>query len=251
MAKLTRTATNAGHQSLLYRDVAAKLRERIANGEYKTNAKLPSLYDLVEEFKVSQISVRHALRELSNEGLVYGEQGRGFFIKPKGVIHRVFAADAEHSIGDEIKRAGFEPRIKELKLSRLAADSDIASRLQIDQGTKVWRSQKLVYASDEPVSLHFLYMTEQMSERFKDHLNDTFAFAMLKRARLNVATSRFGFAATALSAEYADLFEKSVGFPMGVVYFTPLSKNKKPLLTGTTIYRSDRFVFEVDVQALS
>lgn len=250
MSKLQRPLPKgSGRQSLLYRDVAEKLRTRIASGKYPPNTKLPSLYDLVDEFKVSEISVRRALRELSYEGLVYGEQGRGIFIKPKGVIHRVFAADAEHTIGDEIERAGFTPKVKELKSNRIAADGDISSRLQIDQGTKIWRHQKLVYANDEPVSLHFLYLTDEMSERLKDQLTHTFAFAMLKRARLIVGKSRFGFASTALSAEYSELFEIPAGFPMGVVYFTPLSKSEKPFLTGTTIYRSDRFVFEVDVQA--
>ncbi|MDB5552253.1 MAG: GntR family transcriptional regulator [Rhizobium sp.] len=253
MAKLQRPPLQkrVGRQSLLYRDVAEKLRNRITNETYPPNSKLPSLYDLVNEFQVSEISVRRALRELSYEGLVYGEQGRGIFIKPKGVIHRVFAADADHTIGDEIERAGFRPTVKELKSDRIAADGDIASRLQIKKGTKIWRLQKMVYANEEPVSLHFLYLTDQMSKRLKDQLPQTFAFAMLKHARLIVAKSRFGFASTALSAEYAALFEMPAGFPMGIVHFTPLSKSEKPFLTGTTIYRSDRFIFEVDVQALS
>ncbi|MBB5055231.1 MULTISPECIES: GntR family transcriptional regulator [Afipia] len=251
MAKLQRPLLpkGSGRHSLLYRDVAEKLRLRIASGKYLPNSKLPPLSDLVEEFKVSEISVRRALRELSYEGLVYGEQGRGIFIKPKSVIHRVFAADAEHTIGDEIERAGFKPTVKELKRDQIAADGEIASRLRIVQGTKIYRHQKLVYANEEPVSLHFLYLTDEMFERLKDQLNHGFAFAMLKRARLNVAKSRFGFASTALSAEYSALFEMPAGFPMGVVYFTPLSKSEKPFLTGTTIYRSDRFVFDVDVHA--
>lgn len=236
-------------RSTLYHEVAEKLRSRIISGKYAPQSKLPSLYDLVEEFQVSEISVRRAVRELSYEGLVYSEQGRGVFIKPKGVIHRVFAADAEHTIGDEIRRAGFEPAVKDLKSSLLAADAEIASRLRIKVGEKVWCRQKMVYADREPVSLHFLYLTNDMLERLKDQLADTFVFAMLKNAGLPVAKSRFGFASTALSSDFAKLFEMPAGFPMGVVYFTPLSKSAKPYLTGTTIYRSDRFVFEVDVQA--
>lgn len=249
MAKLHRPLLPKGKQALLYREIAEKLRSRIASGKYSPNSKLPPLSELVEEFKVSQISVRRALRELSYEGLVYGEQGRGIFIKPKSVIHRVFAADAEHTMGDEIERAGFRPTVRELKRDRIASDGEIASRLRITPGTKICRHQKLVYANEEPVSLHFLYLTDEMSERLKDQLNHGFAFAMLKRARLTVAKSRFGFASTALSAEYSTLFEMPAGSPMGIVYFTPLSRSEKPFLTGTTIYRSDRFVFEVDVEA--
>jgi DNA-binding GntR family transcriptional regulator len=238
---------NGGGRALLYRDVATKLRARIIEGVYPPNAKLPSLYDLVGEFQVSAISVRRALRDLAYEGLVYGEQGRGVFVKPKSVIHRVFAADTERSIGDEIRRAGFEPTIKELRHDRIKADEETAERLHIKPGTKIHRHQKVVYADSEPVSFHLLYFTDEIAPRLKKDLATTFVFRMLKRARLHVQRSRFEFASIALANELSTLFNAPAGFPMGAVYFTPLGKGGKPLLTGLTIFRSDRFIFEVDI----
>src|ERR1700693_3617932 len=105
--KIKAAASKIVEREFLYRDVASRLRERITSGKYPPNPKLPSLYDLVDEFEVSAISVRRALRELNYEGLIYGEQGRGVFVKAKAVIHRVLAADADRSIRDEIARAGF------------------------------------------------------------------------------------------------------------------------------------------------
>jgi Transcriptional regulators len=234
-------------RAFLYRDVASKLRKRISAGTYSPNAKLPSLHDLVEEFDVSAISVRRALRELAYEGLIYGEQGRGVFVKPKSVIHRVIATNAERSIGDEIARAGFKPTIKELKYDRVEADDETAGRLLVAPATKIHRHQKLVLADAEPVSLHFLYFTDDIAPRLKLYLADTFVFRMLELARLHAHQTRFEFAAMALSDKYSALFKKPAGFPMGVLNFTPVTKNGKPILTGSTIFRSDRFVFEVAV----
>ncbi len=112
---------NGEEKSFIYRDVALKIRERIISGKYRPNTKLPSLHDLITEFDVSTISVRRALKELASEGLIYGEQGRGVFVKPKSVIHRVLPVDSNSSTGDEIARAGFTPHIKELKRDRVGS----------------------------------------------------------------------------------------------------------------------------------
>jgi GntR family transcriptional regulator len=239
-----RSDSRTGSRAFLYRDVAIKLRERITAGIYSPNAKLPSLNDLVDEFNVSAISVRRALRELSYEGLIYGEQGRGVFVKPKSVIHRVIVTNAERSIGDEIERAGFKPTIMELSFDRVKADDETAVRLHVAPGTKVQRHQKLVLANSEPVSLHVLYFTDKIAARLKKYLATTFVFRMLERAHFRVHQTRFEFAALALNNDHSALFKKSAGFPMGVLHFTPLTKAGKPILTGTTLFCSDRFVFE-------
>jgi GntR family transcriptional regulator len=234
-------------REFLYRDVASRLRERITSGKYPPNSKLPSLYDLVDEFEVSAISVRRALRELNYEGLIYGEQGRGVFVKAKAVIHRVLAADADRSIGDEIARAGFAPKIKGLRHDQIKADEDIAQRLGLKPGTKIHRHQKMAYADAEPVSLHFLYFPDLIADRLKENLGRAFVFRLLERAKIKVERLKFEFGAAALAAAHSEIFRLPAGFPMGLIYFTPMAKGNKPILTGLTIYRSDRFVFEINV----
>jgi len=234
-------------KALLYLEVAAELRSRITSGRYPPNSKLPTLYDLVQEFGVSAISVRRALRELSYEGLIVGEQGRGIFVKPKSVIHRVFAVDSAQSIGDSIRHAGFMPRIQELKTDRIKADADLARRLQVTAGTRLNRHQKLVFADNAPVSLHFLYFTEEIAPKLRQEIGKSFAFSILKHAGFLVRGAHCEFGSLGLPGEYAQMFAEMPGFPMGLVHFTPVLKEGKPPLTGMTIFRSDRFVFEVDV----
>lgn len=247
VTKPKRTAPKFGERELLYRDVATKIRDRIKTGKYPPKSKLPSLYELVDEFSVSAISVRRALKELNYEGLVYGEQGRGVFVKAKGVIHRVLAAGTDRSIGDEIARAGFEPRIKELRQDRIKAEDEIAERLRIKPGTRICRHQKLAFADDEPVSLHFLYYPETIAQRLRDGIGSAFVFRLLEQSGFAVKHSLFDFGAAALSSDHAQIFDLPAGFPMGLIHFTPMEAGDKPILTGVTIYRSDRFLFEINV----
>lgn len=63
-----------------YEMIADALRRRIASGEF-TDGRLPSTSELRKEFSVSYGSVRTAILILKAEGVVYGRQGEGVFVK--------------------------------------------------------------------------------------------------------------------------------------------------------------------------
>lgn len=239
------TSTASAKKPLIYQEIAKELREHIASGRYQPDTKLPSLYELTAEFNVSTISVRRALKELTSEGLIYGEQGRGVFVRPKAVIHRVLPADSNSSTGDEIARAGFLPRILEVSSEIVSASEDIAQRLNVKPGTRIYCHRKMVFADSQPVSFHTLYFPRKIVNRLKSKLHTMFIFQVLHEVDISVEKTKFEFGATALASEHIDLFRLPVGYPMGVVYFTPLDKAGAPILVGVTLYRSDRFLYEM------
>jgi DNA-binding GntR family transcriptional regulator len=240
------TPSTAG-RSFLYGDVALELRRRIARGVYPSHSKIPSLSDLTREFKVSAITIRRALHELMYEGLVVGHQGLGIFVTPRQRIHRVVAP--ERSFGDEIRRAGFEPRIKEIDFRPEAADADVAERLGIPEGTLVYRHEKLVFADADPVSLHRLYLPAALAERLRPDLTDDFIFRVLDKHGIDVGEWKIAFTASTLSEEAARLFGRlPLGFPMINIWHTPYGVDGTAIVTGVTFSRPDRFIIEVTVR---
>lgn len=78
------------------RDVARRLRRRIADGAYRPHSFLPSERELAQLLNTSRVTVATALRELEQEGLVSRTPGRGTRVLPLldrlkqpriGVIH--------------------------------------------------------------------------------------------------------------------------------------------------------------------
>lgn len=63
-----------------YIQIADLMRQRIARGQWPIGEQLPSLEDLVEEFGVSRVTVRQAMTQLAQAGLVSRQQGRGTFV---------------------------------------------------------------------------------------------------------------------------------------------------------------------------
>ena len=64
-----------------YAQLADILRQRIARGVWSKGEMLPSIEKLMEEFSVARVTVRRAVRLLSDEGLVSPHRGRGTLIK--------------------------------------------------------------------------------------------------------------------------------------------------------------------------
>lgn len=64
-----------------YRILTEELRQRIRRGEYGPGETLPSQRALVSEYQVSLSTVRQSLGELTREGMVRAEPGRGFFVQ--------------------------------------------------------------------------------------------------------------------------------------------------------------------------
>lgn len=61
-------------------EIAQSLRTRIAEGEWGPGIRLPTERELAERFDVARNTVRRALDDLEQEGLVTREVGRGTFV---------------------------------------------------------------------------------------------------------------------------------------------------------------------------
>jgi DNA-binding GntR family transcriptional regulator len=241
------TRPKLSQNGLLYKTIALELRRRVSEGVYAPGSKLPGLRELVEEFRVSTITVRRALRELTSEGLILGQQGLGVFIKPKRTIHRLLAADPDNSIGDEIRRAGLVPEFQEGDFRQVKADADIAERLSVRVGSNIYRHEKFVSVSHEVLSQHTLHIPPALALRLRDGLTRQFIFRLLKEQNIAFTRTRFEFSSSVIDQALSPVFDLPVGFPLLQVRYTPVEADGTALLTGVTICRADMFVFDVDI----
>ncbi len=71
----------------LYSQLKNLIIDKIDSGEYTPDSKIPSEQDLCEIYDISRPTVRQAISELTNNGYLYKEKGKGTFVsKPKSAI---------------------------------------------------------------------------------------------------------------------------------------------------------------------
>jgi len=65
-----------------YLQLAARIRDAIASGQYEPRQAIPSLKTLQQETGLAMGTIQHAIQILEDEGLVYTVSGRGTFVTP-------------------------------------------------------------------------------------------------------------------------------------------------------------------------
>ncbi|WP_405525627.1 winged helix-turn-helix domain-containing protein [Streptomyces canus] len=64
----------------VWRQVAAAITTRIADGEYPVGARVPSVVELSTEFGIATSTAQKALAHLKTEGFIRAEVGLGSFV---------------------------------------------------------------------------------------------------------------------------------------------------------------------------
>jgi DNA-binding GntR family transcriptional regulator len=64
-----------------YLQIADALRQAIRNGELSPGAQIPSTNELALRYGVARNTVRSAVRELTDEGLLVARHGSGVFVR--------------------------------------------------------------------------------------------------------------------------------------------------------------------------
>lgn len=137
------------------------LRQNILERDTGNTSKLPSEEQLAKELNVSRVTIRSALKDLEQEGLVLRIHGKGTFINPEARrIQANLGAMAEFSA--VIQQNGYDPKMKLLSVRTEAATEKLAKCLNMFPGAELIRVEKLYYADKHPVILSVAWMSRQL-----------------------------------------------------------------------------------------
>ena len=130
----------------LYKRVVEALRREILDGIYPVGSQLPTEAELCETHGVSRHTVREALRQLREDGLISSRQGSGSIVtgaaSPRAFVHEL------DSISDLIQyAASMTFRVDSTEM--LKVDEELAARLQTQPGTKWLRLEGFRYANSD------------------------------------------------------------------------------------------------------
>jgi GntR family phosphonate transport system transcriptional regulator len=134
----------------LWRQIAGQIQGDISSGACKPGSQLPTEAELSTRFGVNRHTVRRALEELSRDGLVRVEQGRGSFVAEHVLDYNV---EARTRFSEWIRKHNKEPSGLIRQLRELSAERRVADGLRVRAGSKIVLLERLGFADDRPVSL--------------------------------------------------------------------------------------------------
>lgn len=141
----------------LWAQVRHDLRRRLADGEFA--AGFPSDRELVEEYGVSRHTVREALRELQDDGVLTRQRGRGTFVsdlaleQPVGPLYSLFK-----SIEDQ----GYRQDSDVLALGRIT-NPRVAERLDLEANSSLFHLRRVRRADEVPFAVDDVWMPSEIA----------------------------------------------------------------------------------------
>jgi GntR family transcriptional regulator len=97
---------NVRHEAR-YRRIARDLEEKIRAGHYAPGEALPPQRELSGSYGVTLMTLRQALRELSDDGLIVQRPGRGTFVSPPPLAYHLGSL---RSFADDLRDQGHDVR---------------------------------------------------------------------------------------------------------------------------------------------
>lgn len=133
----------------LSEDVKKHLMDYIEQMNLSRSPKLPAEQKLAEALGVSRVTIRRALDDLEQAGLLLRIHGRGTFVNPQAVQIKLNMAEGGELM-ESIKRSGYRAGEEVVRAGEYPADSMTAANLQIDEGAAVVEIEKVFYADRHP-----------------------------------------------------------------------------------------------------
>ncbi len=223
----------------LYRQLRDWIVAEIEQGAWAPGSLLPSERALGVELGVSRITVRQALRELVQEGVLESAPGKGFFVveRPSFPLHGLVSLTAlAHQRGLSVSSVVLAKR-------KVPASAGLARGLELEVGGPLLYIARLRSLDGAPVNIQRLWLPERRCPGLlDDDLDNASIFELLvERYGIEVDSAEITISARAADADERRLLELGEGVPVLTVDQRTRDRNGQPVEFSLSAHHPHRF----------
>jgi GntR family transcriptional regulator len=224
-----------------YLQIAGALRARIQAGEGSAVRRLPSEHVLRARFRVSRMTVRHALEVLKQEGLLSRHVGRGTFTSPAVPARRlrvIGSVEDMLALGDE---TWFKPLDKQV----MAAPERVAQALRLVPAAPLVRFSGVRHGDDGPFQHVTAYVPERIGRQIlEEDLSSTSVIGTVeRRLGLSVRYLEQAIEVVRCPKEVADHLDVRGGVPILRFHRTYFTDGGEPIEHAVTYQWAARYPY--------
>jgi GntR family transcriptional regulator len=230
---------------LLHRRVSRVIAEDIAAGVLAPGDRLPSERDLSEKLHVSRATVRRALADLVDEGLIESRAGRGSFVS-SGPIGE--APNALMSLSELGASRGLTTGSRVLSSDTRPATPDEAEALEIAPGAAIFALERLRLLDGTPMSLDTNLVPLAIAPVLPEiDFTSASLYETLDAAGAGPVRAIYSVQAVEADARRASLLEVAPGAPLLQTATVAYDRTGQRVELGEMIYRGDRYRFRASL----
>ncbi|MBT8155592.1 GntR family transcriptional regulator [Epibacterium ulvae] len=244
MKEYVTTNETAETSKPLYAQIAEDFARRIGKGELVPGNKLPSQTEMMARFNVSQATVRQAILNLSNQGLVIARQGKGVFVtEPKVAVD---LGDSEALANGNTATFTYEHLGSDL----IAAPDRMAEILQIEPGSHMIRCRRRLLLQDRTAGLETCNLPFDVMQTIRPEViaSADLRLELTKDVTAGPYRRNFRISAGQVTAFDAEL----IGVPTETTILqredTTVDRRGRPLLMSRSVFLADIVTLAGDAQ---
>ena len=230
--------------------ISEQLKEKIEAGHYEPGQRLPSEFDLGELFGVSRTTIRKAISNLIQQGLVRSQRGKGSFVSGHHKINISISNPMTH-FDIALREQGYEGKIQPLKFELIQASAEIANTLSVSNGASVYEQEKLIYADTTPIALEIDYFPEAIGISLMDQLQQGFTYSTLKANGISLNTGKVSLGTIPATYELTEHLNIPLGMPLLVLDFVVYAENHQPVVCGKVLSHSNWLCYTSEITDLN
>jgi len=221
---------------------------KIEDGSYVDDSLVPSERDLMEQYDVSRITIRRALDDLVSAGYLYKVHGKGTFVKGERHTQNLFSIV---SCTEDIKSMGMTPSRLVVKKGIMEASSRKRTKLNLNQGDKVFNLARIYYADQEPVNFTDTYLPSKYFSgiEINDFSNNSLYHILEKDYGVTITTATRSVEAVSSDEEISKYLQIEVGTPLilfSTVTYGVVNGREVPIEYFDCYYYTSSFKFYIN-----
>jgi DNA-binding GntR family transcriptional regulator len=225
----------------LYFQVATHIASAIESGILPPGARLENEIDLGERLSLSRPTIRRAIQELVDKGLLVRRRGIGTHVVQRPMTRTVELT----SLYDDLERGMKHPRTDLLLHEVIGANEDIAVKLSVPVGTEVLHIRRLRFADSGPLAVLENFLAPEFSQITEEELITHGLYQQMRSrgAVMSVAQQHIG--ARASNSDESHLLGITSHGPVLTMERTVYNNAGRAVEFGHHCYRPDLYSFEI------
>jgi len=224
----------------LYHQVAQGLEDAIRSGELPPGTKLDNEIDLANRLNLSRPTMRKAMDQLVQAGLLVRKRGVGTQVVGSQVRRSLELT----SLHDDLQRTGGKPATEVRDLARLPAGDEIAALLGVQPGEEVYHVVRLRTTDGEPLALMENWVPCSICELSREQLAQDGLYSIMRAQGVGFQLAHQRVGAVGADAFQAEQLGVEPGAALVAMSRTAMDDLGRPVETGRHVYRADKYSFE-------
>ncbi|NBB31383.1 GntR family transcriptional regulator [Cellulophaga sp. BC115SP] len=231
----------------LHVQVENLMRELISSPTYSNGTTfLPKEIELANTLGVSRSTIRQATNKLEYEGLLKRKKGVGTSVAVKKKLST--GLDHWYSFTNEMKEKGIDVFNISLNVELVPANETIAAFFNIEVGRKIVKLSKLKGTKEEPIVYFESYFHPRIGVSLKDDFEIPLYTMLEDKYKIKVVRSNENISAR-LAGRYANRLGVQASEAILVRERFVYDPGDRPIEYNIGYYRSDKFVYSIDIKS--